>query len=342
LGNCQVMWHPHKYGPSQNEKIGYTKINFSPKHFPSFADLEACLRQYFHGGYKGSLNRFEVSRIDIKADMEPVAARHGVPDADKPAVAHTPTSNFEGKHFKLCTGNWPPSYFIEPGSEPQKFTGVVHLFLESISKKAGFSFSTDLLPWRRCLREISSESEYALTPVVTWNEEWSKTNYYTRPIAYWQGLYFYRKEQYPSGPKITKASDLNKFRLCGRVEYNYEMYGVPEDNIECVSKSIENLVLRLLADRCDLFLARDANASGEALLFGKPSPFENPKIGYKVVPGMEKNAFYLMINKRTPNSKEFVTYLNSQIEEAWKSGEMDAIVKKVYGDNRATYGRPDF
>ncbi len=70
LGNCQVMWHPHKYGPSQNERIGYTKIDFSPKHFPSFADLEACLRQYFHGGYKGSLNRFEVSRIDIKADIE--------------------------------------------------------------------------------------------------------------------------------------------------------------------------------------------------------------------------------------------------------------------------------
>jgi len=70
LGNCQIMWHPHKYGPSQNEKIGYTKIDFSPKHFPSFPDLEACLRQYFHGGFKGSLDRFEVSRIDIKADIE--------------------------------------------------------------------------------------------------------------------------------------------------------------------------------------------------------------------------------------------------------------------------------
>lgn len=71
LDNCQVMWHPHKYGPAQNEKIGYTKIDFSPKHFPTFSDLEACLRQYFpNGGYQGSLNRFEVSRIDIKADIE--------------------------------------------------------------------------------------------------------------------------------------------------------------------------------------------------------------------------------------------------------------------------------
>lgn len=71
LGNCQVMWHPHKYGPSQNEKIGYTKIDFSPKHFPSFSELEATLRQFFpNGGYQGSLNRFEVSRIDIKSDIE--------------------------------------------------------------------------------------------------------------------------------------------------------------------------------------------------------------------------------------------------------------------------------
>lgn len=71
LGNCQIMWQPHKYGPKRNERIGYTKIDFSPKHFPSFADLEATLRQFFpRGGYQGSLDRFEVTRIDIKADIE--------------------------------------------------------------------------------------------------------------------------------------------------------------------------------------------------------------------------------------------------------------------------------
>jgi hypothetical protein len=71
LGNCQVMWHPHKFGPEHNEKIAYTKIDFSPKYFPSFAELEASLRQFFpNGGYKGPLSRFEVSRVDIKADIE--------------------------------------------------------------------------------------------------------------------------------------------------------------------------------------------------------------------------------------------------------------------------------
>ncbi len=71
LDHCQIMWHPHKFGPKGNERIGYTKLDFSPKHFKSFSELESCLRQYFpRGGYKGSLSRFEVSRIDINADLE--------------------------------------------------------------------------------------------------------------------------------------------------------------------------------------------------------------------------------------------------------------------------------
>ena len=70
LGHCQIMWHPHKFGPKINERIGYTKLDFSPKHFPSFSDLENSLRQYFYSGNGLPLSRFEVSRIDIKADIE--------------------------------------------------------------------------------------------------------------------------------------------------------------------------------------------------------------------------------------------------------------------------------
>lgn len=71
LDHCQIMWYPHKFGPKGNERIAYSKLDFSPKHFSSIQELESSLRQYFpNGGFKGSLNRFEVSRIDIKADIE--------------------------------------------------------------------------------------------------------------------------------------------------------------------------------------------------------------------------------------------------------------------------------
>ncbi|QPJ65375.1 MAG: hypothetical protein G3M78_08215 [Candidatus Nitrohelix vancouverensis] len=70
LGHCQIMWHPHKFGPEGNSRIAYTKIDFSPKHFPSFNALLSALQNYFPHNHDIGLNRFHISRIDVKADIE--------------------------------------------------------------------------------------------------------------------------------------------------------------------------------------------------------------------------------------------------------------------------------
>jgi len=70
LGNIQLMWHPHKFGPELNERMAYTKIDCSPKFFPSFQDLISTVQNYFSSPNRISLDRFTVSRIDVKADIE--------------------------------------------------------------------------------------------------------------------------------------------------------------------------------------------------------------------------------------------------------------------------------
>ena len=70
LGPIQIMWKPHKYGPESNEKIAYTKIDCSPKHFSSFQELMRCVQSYFSTPNVISLDRFTISRVDVKADIE--------------------------------------------------------------------------------------------------------------------------------------------------------------------------------------------------------------------------------------------------------------------------------
>jgi hypothetical protein len=70
LDHTQIMWQPHKFGPAMNEQFAYTKVDCSPKHFSCFQDLMDTLQQYFYAQNPISLDRFTISRIDVKADVE--------------------------------------------------------------------------------------------------------------------------------------------------------------------------------------------------------------------------------------------------------------------------------
>ncbi len=70
LGPIQFMWKPHKYGPEMNEKMAYTKVDCSPKYFTCFQELMDCVQTYFLAPNIIALNRFTISRVDVKSDIE--------------------------------------------------------------------------------------------------------------------------------------------------------------------------------------------------------------------------------------------------------------------------------
>ena len=67
---AQIMWKPHKFGPETNDKIPQTKVDINPKGFKSFNQLSQYLMGRFHPAEPMSLERFFISRIDLKADVE--------------------------------------------------------------------------------------------------------------------------------------------------------------------------------------------------------------------------------------------------------------------------------
>ena len=65
-----VMWKPHKFGPEMNDRIPYTKVDINPKYFDNFKVFQGCLFGLFSEYEEMSLGRFNVSRIDLKSDIE--------------------------------------------------------------------------------------------------------------------------------------------------------------------------------------------------------------------------------------------------------------------------------
>lgn len=66
----EVMWKPHKFGPETNDKIPYTKVDINPKHFDSYKTFQDYLCGLFSEYEDMGPERFNVSRIDLKSDIE--------------------------------------------------------------------------------------------------------------------------------------------------------------------------------------------------------------------------------------------------------------------------------
>jgi len=74
LDKCVVLYRPHKFSDEVNFRIRYTKIDINPKHFECWLDCLQYLYQIFNSTDL-SLDTFNISRIDIAADIEDLSMK---------------------------------------------------------------------------------------------------------------------------------------------------------------------------------------------------------------------------------------------------------------------------
>lgn len=70
LEEAQVMWKPHRFSAETNFRMPYTKIDINPKYFPSYRSFYAYLMGLFGVDEDIDLDQFNLSRIDVKSDIE--------------------------------------------------------------------------------------------------------------------------------------------------------------------------------------------------------------------------------------------------------------------------------
>jgi hypothetical protein len=74
LDKCVVFYRPHKFSEEVNFSIPYTKIDINPKNFECFIELFQYLTKIFNCPDL-SLDGFNISRIDIAADIEDMSMK---------------------------------------------------------------------------------------------------------------------------------------------------------------------------------------------------------------------------------------------------------------------------
>lgn len=252
------------------------------------------------------------------------------------ALAITNTPKVHGsEEVKICYHDreWPPYiYFKRENGKIDKSTtegATVELFNE-VFKRIGLKYSTTMIPWKRCLREVNHFDKYGKYEMFTngsYNEDRADKYYITSPLYRTNQGLFYSTKKFLTPPQIDSASDLTKYTLCGIHGYNYTMYrklGV-KNEIDTSAKGLATVLRQIVNDRCDFFLS-----PMEPILAGKKHGVYNysEDIAAIRLPWAGTTSFHAFISKTSPRAFELYTNINHQLQILQGTGESDIIFKK--------------
>lgn len=224
--------------------------------------------------------------------------------------------------------SWPPylQYQVVKGQRTGKLEGYSLDLARLILDKKSIQFEVEMLPWKRCLQNVElGHSAMLLNAMGT--PERAKLYLATKPFYSLTAVYIYLSAG-PT-PRITQASDLGNYRVCGMFGYDYQPFGLGKDQIDQVAHSFEQLVEKLNRKRCDILIGHYeimAQRSKEA----GTSIFQNPQFSFAKIPQLPLVPFVMLISRKAPYAQELRTLMDDGFSEIL-NGPEDKILKKKWG-----------
>jgi len=236
------------------------------------------------------------------------------------------------REVKICDdqAEWPPyTYYAREGGVPNKsqLTGATKDLIDRIFESSSLNYSIKLLPWKRCLNEVIDGQTYEIFADASSNEDRLKTYHRSRPTYKTTEGLFFSKKRFPNGLKISSAADLNKYKLCGLLGYNYASYfelGVKKD-VDLGVNHASKALLKLEKGRCDVFLSIIEPIFGAVAINQFPM---GPEIDHIPLPGAKGTIFYFWVSKKSPRAAALLETINTSIDKLYSNGDADKIFKK--------------
>lgn len=204
-----------------------------------------------------------------------------------------------GKTFRACDDilEWPPYIYFqrENGKRTDAVVGYTAEVIREIIESRGAKVVIDLMPWRRCLREVEKGDPYQILLDASYNAERAERYHVSEAYYSITPYYFYSRKHRPDGLPIKSRDDLKRYRINGIAGYNYADYGLSREDLEAVVDGHEALIQKLHAGRCDLFPEWFEVMRGFTEM-GKPY-LDDKDLGYAQVPGTPLTPFHFMFPK---------------------------------------------
>lgn len=242
--------------------------------------------------------------------------------------------NLKNISISICDdeNEWPPYIFFERsgGQKGDKVVGFSIDVLNDIFSRHQIRYGITMLPWARCLLEVSKGSKFQMVLDLSTSPEreidyWISQAYYTSNTYY----YFSRKK-YPQGLSIKAMVDLKKYRVCGIHGYNVNYAGYlgffKPGEIDQGTKTFEALIEKIHLQRCDVFLEQYQAMQGYALI-GKPF-LDDPALGREPMPGLLPSPFHFAISRQFVHGENLMKLIDQELKRMENNGRLKELWKK--------------
>jgi len=227
----------------------------------------------------------------------------------------------------ICSEPYPPFIYEAAGGDEngKKLAGIYPSNFKMLEKLTGLKIRFILLPWKRCLHEVEHFSGPGQPELVighSFNKERYRKYHMIGPIYSTHYGLFYSRKKFPDGPyskrfgrAVSKIADMQDFRICGLIGWNYEFWYTQHNMPRSVrvdeTPGGHQAVMRMVsADRCDVAAINIESTIG-AILSGS---LKMPKdIACRKLKGVGDLRNYMSVSRKSPRAEMLVTRLSTAI-----------------------------
>ncbi|MDP2747182.1 ABC transporter substrate-binding protein [Pseudomonas sp.] len=235
---------------------------------------------------------------------------------------------------QICLGDsneWPPyTYWQRSDGEVDRsrLTGSASTLVLEILQRLQLPYEVHYMPWARVQQELADFAEKGrceLTWDASYNAERSAYAHYSaRLYATRLGL-FYSAQRFAEVPLPALLQNLQPYRVCGVIGYNYQPFGLGEP-IKRFPGIQQNLDM-LQRQRCDFFPSEIEPLYG-GLALGIYQGHEQ----LRHVPLVANKEFFLLVSKGSARGERLVSQFDQQLKQLQASGEAQQIFQRFTPD----------
>ena len=248
----------------------------------------------------------------------------------RPASAREPSAPTGAAHIAICDdGNeWPPYVYYQraDGKPSSKLVGYAIDVIEEIFAARHIAHHITLLPWARCLAEVSSGKRYQMVLGMARTAARERTYFLTQPYYSIRTFYFYSRLNHPNGLNIQSEADLYKHRVCSILDYDLSGMGFKPEQVDQGAASYDAVIRKLHVGRCALFISQFEPMLGYAMLGRRY--LDDPNLGYAAIPNFRLASFVMAVSRASVNGEALRDSLNDELRAMKASRRLDALWRK--------------
>ncbi|PRC93650.1 substrate-binding periplasmic protein [Solimicrobium silvestre] len=231
------------------------------------------------------------------------------------------------KELRVCgdLAEFPPfTYFVRNETQISQVVAGYNIdVLNEVLATSNRSAIVTLLPWKRC-QAVAAQGQYDIVLDISKAPVREHDFAFTKVVYTLNTIYIYSMER--PEPIINSTDDFKRFSFCIPIGWELTQFNIPVKSITGQPYSSKQAIEMLKVGRCDVAIYYKELLRGDRLI-GSGGILNDPKIKYKLVPGLPKPEFFMAVSRALPYSDDLVQLLNSGIEQMKKTGEEERLLR---------------